>query len=125
VIRCRLVGGHQRLTGVGVADDHVVVLRGEALHVGDRLLRVEVGIGVGDVADIGIGERLEDELHLEDLTGDVATESVGQADLQLASGTGVAAVVLPALQRQILVDLRRGPGDGCQGDISRPLFGRQ
>ena len=103
------VGGHQRFAGVGEADDHVVALGGEAADVGDRLLGVEVGVGVADLADLGVGQRLQDELHLEDLAGDVAAEPVGEADLQLATGAGVAAVVLPALERQVLVDRRSTP----------------
>ena len=91
------VGGDQRLAGVGERQDHVVALGGEAAHVGDRLLRVEVGVGVADLADLRVRERLEDELHLEDLAGDVAAEPVGEADLELAAGAGVAAVLLPAL----------------------------
>ena len=46
---------------------------------------------------------------LKSLAGDVAAEAVGQTDLQLATGTGVAAVLLPALERQVLVDRHPGP----------------
>jgi hypothetical protein len=120
-----LVGRHQRLTGVGVADDDVEVTGGEAADVGDRLLRVEVGVGVADLADLGVRQRLQDELHLEQLAGDVATEAVGQADLQLTAAAGLAAVVLPALEGLVVVDLHRGPADRGEGDVARPLFTRQ
>ena len=72
-----------------------------------------------------IRQRLEDELHLRHLAVDVLAELLDVRDLELAARSGVAAVVLPALERQRLVDLPVGSTEPGQRDVARHLVLRE
>ena len=106
-----LTVGSSAVAGVGEDDDHVDLLGDVGAHVGDRLGRVAARRGVDDLLDVGIGQRLGDELHLGDLAPDVLAEAVGVGDGQRAVA-GLADRVLPALQRQLAL-LRRQAGGGA------------
>src|SRR5439155_10281813 len=68
---------------------------------------------------LSIRQRLEDELHLRHLAIDVLAELLDVGDGQLAARTGAAAVVLPALERQVVVDLLVRAAETRQRDPAR------
>ena len=107
-----------RVTEVRIGDDQVDLLRDRRLEVGDALVQVRVGALVDDLPDLRIGERLEDELHLRHLAEDVLTELLDVGDGELAAGARAAAVVLPALERQVVVDLSLGAAEPGERDVA-------
>ena len=110
---------------VGVGDDRAHVLRDHRLEVRDRLVQVGVCAHVDDLPDLGIRERLEDELHLRHLAVGVLAEALDVRDGELAARSGAAAVVLPALERQRVVDRLRRPSECSQRDVAPRLVRRQ
>src|SRR6185312_8702647 len=72
-----------------------------------------------------VGHRLEDELHLRHLAERVLAEALDVGDGELAARAGRAAVVLPALQGQRVVDGLRRAADGGQRDVAGGLVRRQ
>ena len=107
-----------RVTEVRIGDDQVDLLGDRRLEVGDALVQVRVGALVDDLPDLRIGERLEDELHLRHLAEDVLAELLDVGDRELAAGAGAAAVVLPALERQVVVDLSVGTAEPGERDVA-------
>ena len=77
-----------------------------------------MGALVDDLADLWVRQRLEDELHVRHLAVDVLAELLDVGDGELAARTGVADVVLPALQRQGVVDLLVGAPESGQRDLA-------
>ena len=106
--RGRLLEYRQILVAdVREVDDHVGTLCDDRLEVRQRVARAareDVGALVDDLADLRVRQRLEDELHLRHLAVDVLAERLHVRDGQLSAGARVTAVVLPALERQVLVD---------------------
>jgi hypothetical protein len=64
-----------------------------------------MGARVDDLANLRVRQRLEDELHLRHFPVDVLSERFHIGNGQLAARPRVAAVVLPALERQRLINL--------------------
>ena len=116
-LRRLAVGRQQGLARVRVADDHVDALGDHAAHVRDRLLRVQVRVGVDDLADVLVRQRLEDELHLEDLACDVAAEAVGQADGELAARPVSQVFFFQHSIALVLVDLGGNAGHAREDDV--------
>ncbi len=114
-----------RVAEVRIGDDQVDTLGDRRLPVGERLVEVDVCARVDDLADLRIRQRLEDELHLRHLAVDVLAELLDVRDLELAARPGLAAVVLPALERQCLVDLPVGSTEPGQRDVARHLVLRE
>src|SRR6187551_3195005 len=114
-----------RVAEVGVRDDQAHLLGDRRFEVGDSLVQVGVGTAVDDLADLRIRQGLEDELHLRHLTEDVLAELLDVGDGQLATGARLAAVRLPAPERQGLVHLPVGPAEACERDLARRLVLRK
>ena len=115
---------HHRDHGVAevrIGDDHVDTLGDCRFPVGERLVEVDVCARVDDLADLGVRQRLEDELHLRHLAVDVLAELLEIRDFELAARPGLAAVVLPALERQCQVDLPVRTAEPGQRDVARHL----
>ena len=110
--------------GVGIPDDEVgAALDQEPDVVGRHFrIRVEVGGGRDDLADLGVRQRLQDGLHVAHRTPDVhrVAATVGVAHDEVATRSGVARLGAPALHRLVdrgLVEVLVGPGDGGEDDV--------
>ena len=114
-----------RVAEVGIRHDQADLLRDRGLEVGDPLVQVGVCAAVDDLADLRVRQRLEDELHLRHLAVDVLAELLDVGHRQLAAGAGLAAVRLPAPERERLVHLPVGPAEPGEGDVARRLVLRE
>ena len=109
-------------THVGIPDDEVGAALDQephAVRMNFRIL-VEVGCRRDDLADLRVGQRLEDRLHVAHRAPDVhgVATAVGVAHDELAAAAGVARLCTPTLQRLVdrgLVGILVGAGDRGAG----------
>ncbi len=107
---------------VGIADDEAGAGLDQEPDVagGDRRIRVPLGVGEEHLADLRVGERLEDGLHAGHLTPDVEPATIGVPHDDAATGAGVALRRVPALDRLgdgRWVEILVGASDRGQDDV--------
>ena len=126
--RASLNAGRYCVADVGIVDDHVGALGDRGTEVGQwisRGARERLGAHVDDLPDLRVRERLEDELHLRHFAIDVLSERLQVGRGQLAARARIAAVLLPALQRQVQVDGIVGTSKRGERDLLLRRIGRQ